>query len=120
MLCTKSRHVLNIQNFFHGQRGFAVGELQIYCNVISAPGILAWFCLTANDNRTHHILNPTVISHFSSCLLVFLWYDSCCSVPSHCNYANYVIHNGCTTCPYFGARYQGLNQGFMTLAYKTC
>ena len=39
---------------------------------------------------------------------------------SHCNYANYLIHNGCTICPLFGTRYQGLNQGFMTSVYKTC
>ena len=42
-------------------------------------------------------------------------------LPSHCNYANYVIHNGCTICPLVGgARYQGHNQGFMTSVYKIC
>ena len=47
----------------------------------------------------------TVMSHFSSCVLVFSCSDRCCC---HCNYANYVIHNGCTICPFFGARFQGL------------
>ena len=26
-------------------------------------------------------------------------------LPSHCNYANYVIHNGCTICPLFERRF---------------
>ena len=42
------------------------------------------------------------------------WFSPSRTASSHCNYANYVIHNGCTICPLFGARYQGLNQGFMT------
>ena len=37
-------------NSFRSQHGLPIGELQILCNVILAPGILAWFCLIVDDN----------------------------------------------------------------------
>ena len=46
----KSQPALKLVKFLHGQHGLAVGELQVFCNIIVSPGILAWFCLTANGN----------------------------------------------------------------------
>ena len=68
MLCMamKSQHALKLVKFLDGQHGLAIGELKIFSDIILSPGILAWFCLTANDNRTYHIYIPTVMFHFSS------------------------------------------------------
>ena len=30
-----------VLKFLHGQHGLAIGELQIFCNIIVSPGILA-------------------------------------------------------------------------------
>ena len=64
-----------------------------------------------------------VMSHFTSCVLVFSCSDGCCC---HCNNANYVIHNGCTICQFFWRTvpkpqsriYEVSLQGLLRLGYE--
>ena len=46
----KSKQSLKLVKFLHDQQGLATSELKIFCSIILSPGILALFCLTANDN----------------------------------------------------------------------
>ena len=102
--------LLNWLNFFTTSTGWPLVNFRYFVIPLYPPRFkLGFFSLLMVTE------NMTYITCFTSIGFLPLG-----QLPSHCNYANYVIHNGCKICPLFGARYQGLNHGFMTSVWKTC
>ena len=103
--------LLNWLNFFTTSTGWPLVNFRYFVISLYPPRFKLGFVslLMVTENMTY----------ITSCFTSF-GFLSLGQLPSHCNYANYVIHNCCTICPLSGARYQGLNHGFMTSVCKTC